>query len=106
MPELVEGAAGEVLGDRNYWAPKLAADLAPADLPKPAPATAGITALGARILGLSWGEALLIGAVVSSTDAAAVYAAAWCRNTIPFPAFVSASKTLRRASSARTTRRK
>lgn len=35
--------------------------------------TAGITALGARLLGLSWAEALLIGAVVSSTDAAAVF---------------------------------
>jgi potassium/hydrogen antiporter len=35
--------------------------------------TAGITALGARVLGMTWGEAMLIGAVVSSTDAAAVF---------------------------------
>ena len=37
VPELVEGAAGEVLGDRNYWAPKLAADLAPAGVALRAP---------------------------------------------------------------------
>lgn len=36
--------------------------------------TAALTALGARALGLSWNEALLLGAVVSSTDAAAVFA--------------------------------
>src|SRR5687768_17159619 len=30
--------------------------------------TAGITAISARLFGLTWGEALLIGAVVSSTD--------------------------------------
>jgi potassium/hydrogen antiporter len=35
--------------------------------------TAGITALGAHLLGLPMSEALLIGAVVSSTDAAAVF---------------------------------
>jgi cell volume regulation protein A len=37
-------------------------------------ATAGLVAVGAHALGLGWGEALLIGAVVSSTDAAAVFA--------------------------------
>ena len=36
--------------------------------------TAGIVALIARALELSWGESLLIGAIVSSTDAAAVFA--------------------------------
>lgn len=36
--------------------------------------TAGVVALIARMLGLSWGEAILIGAIVSSTDAAAVFA--------------------------------
>ncbi|HMN41909.1 MAG TPA: potassium/proton antiporter [Phycisphaerales bacterium] len=36
--------------------------------------TAALTALGARALGLAWSEALLLGAVVSSTDAAAVFA--------------------------------
>src|SRR5919107_1104 len=34
----------------------------------------GLIATGAHALGLGWGEALLIGAVVSSTDAAAVFA--------------------------------
>ncbi len=37
-------------------------------------ATAGLTALFARLLGLSWPAAVLLGAVVSSTDAAAVFA--------------------------------
>jgi hypothetical protein len=32
VPELVEGATGQVIGDRNYWAPKLMADLAPAGI--------------------------------------------------------------------------
>ena len=36
-------------------------------------ATAGATALGARALGFGWGESLLLGAIVSSTDAAAVF---------------------------------
>jgi cell volume regulation protein A len=35
--------------------------------------TALLTALGARALGSSWGHALLVGAIVSSTDAAAVF---------------------------------
>ena len=36
--------------------------------------TAGAMALGAHALGLSWAQALLLGAIVSSTDAAAVFA--------------------------------
>lgn len=36
-------------------------------------ATAGIVALAGRLFGLSWDEAMLIGAIVSSTDAAAVF---------------------------------
>jgi potassium/hydrogen antiporter len=36
--------------------------------------TAGLVAAGAHHVGLGWGEALLLGAVVSSTDAAAVFA--------------------------------
>jgi cell volume regulation protein A len=36
--------------------------------------TATLMAVGAHYLGLGWGEALLLGAVVSSTDAAAVFA--------------------------------
>ena len=34
---------------------------------------AGVTAFGAHLLGLSWPEAFLFGAIVSSTDAAAVF---------------------------------
>src|SRR5512133_325613 len=36
--------------------------------------TAGVVAAGARLLGFGWPEALLLGAIVSSTDAAAVFA--------------------------------
>jgi len=36
--------------------------------------TAGVMALIGRLLGLTWGEALLVGAIVSSTDAAGVFA--------------------------------
>jgi hypothetical protein len=32
VPELVDGAVGQVLGDRNYWAPKLTAELASAGI--------------------------------------------------------------------------
>ena len=37
VPELVEGAAGQVIGDRNYWDPKLTAALAPAGIALEAP---------------------------------------------------------------------
>jgi hypothetical protein len=37
VPELVEGAAGQVLGDRNYWDPQLTAALAPAGIALRAP---------------------------------------------------------------------
>ena len=37
-------------------------------------ATAGLVAVFGRVIGLRWSEALLLGAVVSSTDAAAVFA--------------------------------
>jgi hypothetical protein len=32
VPEVVEGATGQVIGDRNYWAPTLSAELAPAGI--------------------------------------------------------------------------
>jgi DDE family transposase len=37
VPELVEGASGQVLGDRNYWDPALTAELAPAGIVLRAP---------------------------------------------------------------------
>jgi Transposase DDE domain len=37
VPELVEGGRGEVIGDRNYWDPKLTAALAPAGIALRAP---------------------------------------------------------------------
>jgi len=37
VPELAAGAAGLLLGDRNYWHPQLAAELAPAGLALLAP---------------------------------------------------------------------
>ena len=37
VPELVEGATGQVLGDRNYWDPRLTAELAPAGIALLAP---------------------------------------------------------------------
>jgi Transposase DDE domain len=37
VPELVEGATGDVLGDRNYWNPRLTAELAPAGIALLAP---------------------------------------------------------------------
>jgi hypothetical protein len=37
VPELVEGASGQVLGDRNYWDPLLRAELAPAGIALCAP---------------------------------------------------------------------
>lgn len=52
---------------RNRWKP--AGVLATAGVAL----TAGIMAVGARLLGMTWSEAVLFGAVVSSTDAAAVF---------------------------------
>ena len=37
VPELVEGAMGQVIGDRNYWDPKLTAELEPAGITLLAP---------------------------------------------------------------------
>lgn len=37
VPELVEEASGQVLGDRNYWDPRLRAELAPAGIDLCAP---------------------------------------------------------------------
>jgi hypothetical protein len=37
VPEVVEGAVGQVLGDRNYWDPRLTAELAPTGIALRAP---------------------------------------------------------------------
>jgi cell volume regulation protein A len=52
---------------RQVWAP--AASLATAGVL----ATSVLVALGVHAIGFSWGEALLLGAIVSSTDAAVVF---------------------------------
>jgi cell volume regulation protein A len=54
---------------RRAWAP--AGLLATAGVA----GVAGITAIGAKLLGFDWPQALLLGAIVSSTDAAAVFVA-------------------------------
>jgi hypothetical protein len=58
VPELVEGAAGQVLGDRNYWAPKLTEELAPAGIALLAPfkrRASDPDPAGSRVLGrLRW----------------------------------------------------
>ncbi len=54
VPELVEGAAGQVLGDRNYWDPRLTAALAPAGIALQAPFKMRATdadPVGSRVLG-------------------------------------------------------
>ncbi len=54
LPELVEGAAGQVLGDRNYWDPRLTAALAPAGIALQAPFKMRATdadPVGSRVLG-------------------------------------------------------
>jgi Transposase DDE domain len=54
VPELVEGAMGQVLGDRNYWDPKLTAQLAPAGIALQAPFKKRATdpdPVGSRVLG-------------------------------------------------------
>lgn len=62
-------------GGLNTPLGSIRAVLAPASLLATAgvAGTAGVTALGARALGFPWEEALLLGAIVSSTDAAAVF---------------------------------
>jgi potassium/hydrogen antiporter len=62
-------------GGLNTSAASLRRVLAPASVLSTAgvAGTAGVMALGARAAGLGWPEALLLGAVVSSTDAAAVF---------------------------------
>lgn len=58
VPELVEGATGEVLGDRNYWDPKLTAALEPAGIVLRAPFKKRATdpdPVGSRLIGrLRW----------------------------------------------------
>jgi potassium/hydrogen antiporter len=63
-------------GGMNTSARSIRRSLAPAGLLATAGvvATAALLALIARALGLTWTESLLIGAIVSSTDAAAVFA--------------------------------
>jgi hypothetical protein len=54
VPELVEGATGQVLGDRNYWDPKLTAALAPAGITLRAPFKKRATdpdPVGSRLIG-------------------------------------------------------
>jgi hypothetical protein len=54
VPELVEGAMGQVLGDRNYWDPKLTAELAPAGIALRAPfkkRASDPDPVGSRLLG-------------------------------------------------------
>jgi hypothetical protein len=53
VPEVVEGARGQVLGDRNDWDPKLTAALAPAGIMLCAPFKKGATdpdPLGSRLI--------------------------------------------------------
>jgi hypothetical protein len=54
VPELVDRAVGQVLGDRNYWDPKLTAELAPAGITLLAPfkkRASDPDPLGSRVLG-------------------------------------------------------
>jgi hypothetical protein len=54
VPELVEGATGQVIGDRNYWDPTLTAELAPAGIMLLAPfkkRATDPTPAGSRLLG-------------------------------------------------------
>jgi cell volume regulation protein A len=54
---------------RRVWAPSVTLATAGVII------VAAITALGARLLGFDWAQAMLLGAIVSSTDAAAVFVA-------------------------------
>lgn len=66
---LFDGGLNTPIGAiRQSWAP--ASVLATAGVVL----TAGLTAMAARLLGMTWTHAVLLGAVVSSTDAAAVFA--------------------------------